>query len=435
MKWINRKAIFFIILLILGFGYRFFLATTTVTDAGGDMYMYNHDALELLKGKLVAETFFKNMGYGSFLAIIYAIFGVNNLLAVRVVQICLDLVTSLLVYAIAKRLFSFNTAFNAFIIYLSNPLISIFTGLRQTESLTSFIVTLIAYVMSGSDFKTNKWLWFMMGFWLGILLFLRQQYLMLSFAMIILTGLFMIRKPIKLTFIFIAFAGFFLASSYTLLANYVNFKVIKLTPPLANTWTNSVYATFFLDFRWPELSEQTATTPYNMDYVNQDILFQNTPDDQKLALDRKYRDLFFVKMKTDWPIFLNNYLHNIVWLWDKYHLSEYTDVFYPRDVIPIHVYNGILLILYAVGVIGYLVKKGLMSTFKNPVLFFTALFFLYTTFVIPFASNESRHTLPFYSILMMWAGYGFSLVVKMFNHGKKITNSQDNIAESNSPSA
>jgi hypothetical protein len=235
------------------------------------------------------------------------------------------------------------------------------------------------------------------------------------------------KKKFKIAAIVIGYAGFILASSYSLIANYVNFKVISVTPPYSREWT-TIYSTFFLNFRMPELTVQVYEMPWDSEFTNLDTEFNVAPDKLKPQVDQKNKELLLARLRTDWRIFLDHYLHNIVWLWDKYHLSYITDDFYPPDVMPIHIYNGMLLFLFAVGFGGYIVKRGISVVFSNPVILFTVTLFLYETFVFALVSSESRHTLPFYTILILWAGYGLHLLVSIFNLRKRSFVPQANAA-------
>ena len=88
----------------------------------GDDYAYFFYAMKILNGQMASECCSKNYGYSFFLlAPVIHFFGPDNMMALRLIQIGLDTITSLLVYFCAKKLFPEKAAFIAFLIYLTNP--------------------------------------------------------------------------------------------------------------------------------------------------------------------------------------------------------------------------------------------------------------------------------------------------------------------------
>jgi 4-amino-4-deoxy-L-arabinose transferase-like glycosyltransferase len=418
-----KQIIIFIILLTLGFGYRYILSSYRPDNGNleGDEYENQVHASEILNGipaGTITPSYFRNYGYSAFLAGIEYFFGPDNLFAIRISQICLDLITALLVYFTAKRLWSDKTAFLSFILYLSNPFIASFAHYRFAEVLTTFIVALIAYAMSLTAFKVSWIFWIFWGFLLGIFVFVRYHFLSLVSVVMILSGLLFFKKILsKLLFVVCALMGFLISSSYTLYANYTVHKVITITPPYTSTWGMGFMPTFYMDFRWPELMvESEIQNDPDLGILYHEYAY--TSDGDKYRYDQKYKQLFFQKLQTDWPIFLNNYLHNIIWTWDKYHLSELWDLWYPADTIPLRFYNIGLCLFFIIGMIAYIIKKGIRSL-SNPVFLFTLIFFLFMSFLIPLVSTESRHSLPFYSLLIMWSGFGLNICISKFGEIKK----------------
>ena len=141
--------------MFLGLLFRLFLAfnayNTIVFDAKG----YSDFAIELLSGKWPIDCCAKNMGYGAFLAVIYNFFGIENLTAVRLVHIVIDLMSAALLYQTAKKIFNQKAALFSFIIYLFNPFTAAFTGLVLAETVSIFLVSLLLYPIA-DGFASNK---------------------------------------------------------------------------------------------------------------------------------------------------------------------------------------------------------------------------------------------------------------------------------------
>ena len=168
--------------------------------------------------------------------------------------------------------------------------------------------------------------------------------------------------------------------------------------------------TFYSDFRYPELI-------MNFGNEDPDYAFIITKYGSLHILDKpryiqELKDLFIEKIKKDWPIFIKNVMRNSLWLWDKEHLFAYIDPFYPADKIPLQIYNITLLLFYFIGIAAFIIKKGLTS-FRVPVLWITILLFLYITTMISLVSNETRHSVACYSLIILWAGYGIASIAKL----------------------
>lgn len=403
----QKKILLFICLFLLGFIIRYALSTYSDVNELGDVWIYGLMAKAVLQGKWAANCCGKNAGYGLYLAGIYYLFGADNPLAVRIVQIITDLITALILYRVGKNFFSPRGSFYVFLIYVTNPITSSFTGLHLAETLTSFLVAIMALILSSTAFKNNKLVWILYGFVLGLFVFVRYQFTMLALSFIILAAIMYFRKFAKLFFVEMAIIGFLLGSTYSLISYYKNYGVISIVSPYKQTW-GGLLAHFYDTARWPEIQGQRPTWEVNDNYNKVYSEYAMVDYNQGVTwppIERKNRILLFQKLRTDWKQYLFNTARNIVWLWDKYHISEFYDRFYPADSIPIRIYNIFLLIFYFYGIVTFIIRHP-RQAFVNPLLGFSLYFFLFITFTISLIDNESRHSLPFYPLLMLWAGQG-----------------------------
>jgi 4-amino-4-deoxy-L-arabinose transferase-like glycosyltransferase len=405
MKY-SLKIFLFVLLLIAGFGYRYFLSEGNIKELWSDDLGYHRIAERILAGDVVADCCSKNHGYSFFLAGVYSAFGANNTHALRVTQICLDLIIALLIYFTAVNFFSRRAAFYSFLIYLSNPLTSSYTGLHMAEILTFFLVTMIAFLLSRSVFKTNRIYWIIWGIMVGVLLFVRYQSEQLTYVLLILIGLLCIPKNLRIRFMILTLTGFIIGVSYLLYSYYVNFKVISLGPPYAMKWS-VLFWNYYYDTRYPpQLNIEVPTAKYNpmVAYIYNDFS-KNRDLKYWQRQENKYKLLFFGNIPFGWKSFTLNYFRHIIWLWDKYQLSYYQDIYFPADTIPIRIYNIVLLICFLIGLTTFLsIRK--MTAIQNPAVVYILAFFLYVLFIYPLATDEPRHSLIFYPLLMLWTGFG-----------------------------
>jgi hypothetical protein len=400
----KKKTVFILFLIVIGFAYRLLLSFRPDTSVTGDEFKYQSMAQSILSGKLAADSS-KNAGYSVFLAGVYFIFGYDNLKALSIIQIILDLITAFLLYLTARNIFSEKAAIFVLIIYITNPLTSSFTGLRMSEIVNFFIIAGIAYIISGKLFTSRGSLWLIYGILSGILVFLRFQFKLFVFATLI-TPLFNFKPNARIKYLIVAFVGFMIASLYSLISFYAMFKVVSVGPPILQSW-GSMYAHLFVNSREAELNFQTPIWRNDPGYA--DVFSEYAALDQKYwnQLEQKNKMRFFHSITTLWPIFISHMARNSVWLWDKYHLSEYYDIYYPADSIFIRVYNILILLLFVLGLIAYILRNKI-TAFLNPVFVYSLCLFLYITILFSMVDNESRHTLPFYPLMMLWAGWGFT---------------------------
>jgi 4-amino-4-deoxy-L-arabinose transferase-like glycosyltransferase len=108
-------------------------------------------------------------GYPLFLVLCFKLFGIDNYTAVMYVQCLIDLLTCLLVAALAGRLFGRRAAMAALWLSALSPFTAIYAAAPLTEVLTLFCIALTFYSlerwvdslerMQGPWSGLNRWLW------------------------------------------------------------------------------------------------------------------------------------------------------------------------------------------------------------------------------------------------------------------------------------
>ena len=180
------------------------------------------------------------------------------------------------------------------------------------------------------------------------------------------------------------FAGFLLASSYSLIVNYKTFGKASLVPLY-----NLKYEIFYLNFfRWkyPEVEFKGEIPEYGQVIQS----YWNTPIAGKAGHSEKYKQMLLARLPSEWSIFLSNLAMNVVWLWDKDHIYTYVDKFYPADQWPMRILNIGLIGLWAIGVIGEIRKKGKKCS-KSRYFFFYSSIFLHHALVSFIIQREPPH--------------------------------------------
>lgn len=406
---LNKTKVIIIIAISLGFVYRIYLSSLAQSQPIFDMSAYHKYATAIAAGNLVTDCCLWNVGYSAFLGTIYKLFGSDNINAVRTAQSIIDVSTAFLIYLIAVEKLGKKSAFFSFLLYLTNPLTSSYTGLRLGEIITIFYITLLTYIVTRKTFRKNFLLWLITGIILGLLLFTKQSLFYFVIALTFTIGFLILKRLNKFLFIIISFAGIIIASSYTLSANYKNFKKISLVPPYNNAWTQ-LYTSFYYS-HWPEIdSDYGEFKSLSQGYIQPWTEYKNATLVQKLELEEKNKKLFLRKLQKDWLLFIGNTTRNIIWIWDKTHLYYYHDPFYPQDKLIIRVMNILWLVLFIIGFTAY-IKKNSGKIMNQELFLITILLFLYVTFFFTLVNNEQRLSLYFYPFIFLFGGLGITHII------------------------
>lgn len=398
-------------LLLFGFLFRLWIGSLAVSEPIFDMSSYHESAKMILRGDLTVECCLHNNGYAVFLSLLYAVFGENNLTAVRITQSMLDTGTGYLLFLTARNLQMLRrSAMITLLLYLFNPLTSSFTGLRLGEIPTIFLMACMAYLVSHRKWRSDILFWLLTGLLLGLLLFLKQS--LLSFV-----GLCLLLLPWNLSswkkragFLLLASAGLLIASSYTLMGNLTHFQTLRLTPPYSTPWT-IMYSSFFMP-RWPELdAEYHRFNELPQEFIDIWSTHRTASLYEKLENDRIHRTRFLEKLWSNPWAYLVQTARNGLWTWDKYHLFYYHDPLYPRDRPFLRSANIFLIAVTVMGMLHW-VRRKLEVDSPFGIVSLTAL--AVTTFILPLVNTETRLSLYAYPFVFLFAGYAISLIGKGF---------------------
>ena len=322
-----------------------------------------------------------------------------------------------MVYLIAKRLFP-QAAWVSYVLYLFHPLAASYVGLILPETITAFLLVTAVYISVLSNFQRNPLLWLLFGADLGYILFTRISIFYLSFILIFIFIFVVMPKIKRIQFFIMSLTGFLIISSYSLFSYYKHFRVISFTPPFHMGISSALYMSFFMG-RTPELiSEYEKQDP---NFIKMLLEYNTTHHSQNTAFRNKYRNLFWSKIKYDWPVFIKNTFQNMIWIWDIHHLFYYSDPFYPRDTVILRISNVAVLTLFIFGMIRFGRAKGRVFI-RNPAVIMTLILIFYITSFYSPISNETRYIVSLYPLILLWAGYGITIIINQLSNKPINTN-------------
>src|SRR5260370_16190468 len=153
----NRRRVWltYALLLLVAFGFRFYIARYLPNDAPDDGRVYSQFARNLLEQHVYTHateppydpSFIRLPGYPLFLAAIYSVFGHNNNTAVRIVQALIDTATCLLIALVAFQWAPEQRKRAASIAALALAAVCPFTAIYVSTILTEFPTNFLAVSM------------------------------------------------------------------------------------------------------------------------------------------------------------------------------------------------------------------------------------------------------------------------------------------------
>ncbi len=408
-RYINFSSKFILLLLfflVVGIALRLFMLLYATTALMWDSWINSDYAVQLMTGHVIADPRDRNLGYSAFLMIVYAFFGYENIYAVQIVQVLLDVYIGIIIFTTTAGMFSKKIASYSFALYMINPYTASYTGMIFSEIFTIFLFCSTAYVISLEQFRYQVRLWILYGFLLGWIIFVRQQFVFFSFFISFVIGILVIPKKKIILFLLSTYISLLVANSYTLYSYWYNYKQISLSPPY-NVKNAALYLMFEMSRQTPSLIDDKSGTGYfsRMDdaYVHIVNEYYATPLEQMSAFQDKYTTLFIERLRLDWQVFVTRIIRNVFLIWDKYYLWYYVDEWYPIDKIPVRLGNIVYVGISFLGLLRIWLFNVRLR--RHPVTVFSLGMVLYMTIVFSLVSSEPRHTLAYYGICAIWLGY------------------------------
>ncbi len=199
-----------------------------------DMREYEAIALNLLAGNSGgANPFFQSFyahGLPYYVAGIYALFGLKNMLALKLVNVVLGLITTVAIYACGHRLSGFRTGLIGAFLFAFSHEMTFWSAKLSTEHLFACVSILGLYCILRA-WRHNQGFWFFLaGLLLGYLFSIRS--VLHLFLIVLLLGFFLfhrstLRKRLSNGAIFLI--GFLLVLSPWIIRGYERYDALMLT--------------------------------------------------------------------------------------------------------------------------------------------------------------------------------------------------------------
>ena len=183
--------------------------------------------------------------YPIFMAFIYFIFG-HHLIAIRIVQTVLSMITAFLVYLIAKAIIKKNDTLStlpivSFVLTLLCPFLILFVSILFAETLTAFLITLSLLLFLYGIYENKLIFYFFSGISIGLAFMTRPE--VFAFPIILAaTHLFINLHKITVRRIATYLLPFFLIWSIWIARNYFAFN--KFIPITAQAGTGLLVGTY-----------------------------------------------------------------------------------------------------------------------------------------------------------------------------------------------
>ncbi|MEW6095655.1 MAG: glycosyltransferase family 39 protein [bacterium] len=357
---------------------------------GLDMGMYDKSAMNILNGIPIKGPFFNNPLYHYFLALNYYLFG-HNLFTIRLIQALLGIITGLITYFIAKKIFNEKVAIISLLLYALCGYLIYYEGVLLSISLTTFLcVTSVWFFLQARDRKSNKR--FITG---GILLglaALSQPNTLLLLPFVLLWILFELREePIKrrLQRCTIVLLACFVAIFPITIKNYIDsgrFVLISTSGPF-NFWIGN---------------HENSLGWY--DIYGKDLDRVNKVKKMGKKGDEVYIEDVINFIKTNPIGYLKLFIKKILLFWGEWdipHQADYTEgkLYSPLLRLPIMLDFGLLAVLGLSGIFLSLNKRW----WRKRLLLY--LFIFVYSFSVVIIMVNGRYRPPIVPFLTIFAGF------------------------------
>ena len=400
---IKSKTIF-VVVFLLGVLFRYLMTIWVPQPFVFDQVEYHNFAVDILQKGLTASTN-RLYGYPLFLALIYKIFGAGNLMAVYIIQSILDTATGFLVFLISKKFFK-NKKVSWFVLfmYLFNPFTSSYAGVFLTETLVTFLLTLIAYLSFLTVEYTKKiYLFALLSLLLGYLPQIRGTFLFFDIAILLFLIIFLLRKSgFRKVYLGILATGLFiLPFIYNIAGNLIYYKQFSIMT-VDNIPVREFYVSLFMPYI-PALRMHDRTLLPN----EARILYSEYSSKPKNTLERKamankYLNLSIKIIETNPAKFMISFLKKTVTVWQRQSIYPYTVERNDKIIFIIYWINNLLLLFSIFGFIRYANSGHKLPFFS----FWWVFLVLYTSIIHAFSGADGRYSLPAYPFIILFAGYG-----------------------------
>jgi 4-amino-4-deoxy-L-arabinose transferase-like glycosyltransferase len=406
------KTPFIISLLTLaGFAFRIFLAYWVPQTLIYDQYQYYGYAASMLAHGLTGDTV-RLYGYPLIILPSVKYFGAASPLPWIIFHAVLDTLTALMVFAVARKIFTDrdkSAAWISFIIYLFNPYTSAFVNVLLTEITAIFQVTLAIWLIMTFLYRHKAGSLLLAAFVLGFIPQVRPSFFYWS---VVMTGFILwltvkARAKLKLkiaTGISIILM-FFLPFSYTVVSNLVLYHQFALQS-VDNIFWREVYISNYIGRGIPFAGNPDWMWPPQAYEAWYEFSSPTTPAGRS-AMARKYEDKSISIIRADPAKFITHHAYKLWYVWEKHFLYPY-QIGPDSPLIRFAVYWGNVGLLLSgwAGAILFILRKKIQADRNRLMIGLTSVvLFIYISVAHVFSTSEERFSLPAYPMIAVFAGY------------------------------
>jgi len=340
--------------------------------------------------------------YPFFLALVYRFFGAEktSIIVIRLLQSFLGVLTCLLVYLIATRMFNQRIGILSSLVVTVHPAIIAYTGLHLTETLFIFLLSLFVLYFIKSYFvhSISTKDTFLCGVFWSLTVLSREE--LLLFPLFIILGLFWIGKEFKGV---AKYAIVFLAGALIILGSWItrNYIIFHKFVPVTKGGGEILYVSNYLDpgEKWTPDGErfhrilQDAKTNIRSSYIKETI--KNLRDMLRYR-PFEYLNMLWEKLKELWLHPSGLYQIPIKSLKIVYLLIHY-----------------LLLCLCGIGIINSFALKNRKIIPLILLLVYVTIFHVLILFPL------ARYMLPFLPYVFILSAQGFLRLLNVFREYKR----------------
>lgn len=402
---------YFILLFILGVIFRLWFGNLVPQPFVFDQVEYHQMALNILGAVgFIPSLSARLYGYPLLLAIIYKIFGIGNLGAVAIIQALIDCLSGVLIYLTAKKIFKNQVIpVVSYILYLFNPITSVFVVLTLSEVWGIFLMILITYLLILVITDQKKYHFLSLGLLLGYLPQVRPAFLFYSLTLLGIIVIWSYKSYILRRSVLIAVLLFILPFTYNIAGNWKYFKQFSPTN-VDNLLVREFYISLFVAGRSPFHAARSDDFPKEVQIIYNE--YSSLPQNvrERKAMTLKYLNLALTKVTGNPSGFIFSRLSKFLYVWEKHFIFYY---YQPENRLAdfLTYWGNNLLIFIAV----YSFYTWFHTEASRKLRWFghlTIFTIFYISAVHSFSLAEERYSLPGYPLIFLFAGFGVWNIIR-----------------------
>lgn len=343
---------------------------------------------------------FRMPGYPGFLSVIYLLFG-HSYSAVYAAQSIADSLSAVLIGSIAYNLISARVGVMTGFLYALYPYSAIFCSqIGQDILLTLSVLVALSAIVAATRNAGNLWLWFTVGIATGCTTLVKANFILFIIVPFLTVLLIAPRARRSIPVFMVMAAGLTLVVAPWMIRNYITFDSFPLLAA-GGTGTNLMYLVDELDGGEEKLmsryqvspTDGTAFAPYLDGQIDGAAL---------IAREKELAAQAVPELARRWPEYLVLIGKHIPRLWLTRHaLGRSRFIGVAGQLI-----SWAFLVPGIAGMVLLSGRRRALIPLYAAILFITLMYAPYTA--------EARYTLPARPVLILFAGFTFTLLLEKF---------------------